>query len=93
MPTHFQLLNFNPIIDAVVIGSNNLIILANYTHLIAWEFDKMKWQSKRLAWDGFEIIEVSTKSIIGKYFDVRTDNFELFEVDILTGNSKGGVEE
>ncbi len=52
----------------------------------------VRWRTKRLAWDGLTIVEVSGRALIGEFWDVREDAMKTFEVDLETGAQRGGVE-
>nr|WP_276320231.1 hypothetical protein [Corallococcus coralloides] len=38
-----------------------------------------------------KIFQVTERSIIGEYWDMRTEATRTFEVDLATGAQKGGV--
>ncbi|QAT81655.1 hypothetical protein EJ065_0040 [Corallococcus coralloides] len=46
-----------------------------------------------LSWDGLKFVQMKERSIIGEYWDMRTEAMQTFEVDLATGAQKGGVEE
>ncbi|WP_279637405.1 hypothetical protein [Corallococcus interemptor] len=39
-----------------------------------------------------KIVQVTERSIIGEYWDMRTEAMQTFEVDLATGSQEGGVE-
>ena len=81
-----------PIIDVRISKAQKLIIFADYTELIAYNDSGVKWKTKRLSWDSLKIIELSNSYIKGEYYDIRSEANEFFEVDLVSGVSKGGVE-
>ena len=81
-----------PIIDVVSAQTARLIIFADYTELVAYGEDGMKWRTKRLALDGLRIIEVGECTLVGEYEDLRSESVQRFEVDLLTGSSRGGID-
>nr|WP_276320230.1 hypothetical protein [Corallococcus coralloides] len=40
-----------------------------------------------------KFVQMKERSIIGEYWDMRTEAMQTFEVDLATGAQKGGVEE
>jgi len=82
-----------PIIDVREASDPFLVILANYTELLAYGEYGEQWRTRRLAWDGLKITGVSAGSIMGEYWDMRNDETRIFKVDLATGASTGGVED
>ena len=81
-----------PVMDARTVVSHNIIVFADYTELIAYNRDGIKWCTDRLSYDGFRIVDVSDSSIKGEYWDIRNEKNEYFEVSLQTGSKKGGFE-
>jgi hypothetical protein len=69
-----------------------MVVFANYTELVAYGESGMKWRTKRLAWDGLKVIAVGDRTRVGEYWDFREEGMRRFEVDLLTGAARGGVE-
>lgn len=91
-PKNWEEIKYIPIIDARISKAQKLIIFADYTELIAYNDSGVKWKTKRLSWDNLKIIELSDNYIKGEYYDIRSEVNEFFEVDLVSGISKGGVE-
>lgn len=81
-----------PIIDVRALPGAGLVVFANYTELLAFGKEGMKWQTKRIAWDGLKIVAVGDQTIVGEYWDIREEAMQRFEVDLATGAARGGVE-
>ncbi len=81
-----------PIIDARAVPSAGLVVFSNLTELVAYGAAGVRWRTKRLAWDGLKIVELTELSIIGEYLDIRTETLKRFEVDLADGRGSGGVE-
>ncbi len=84
-------LPLQPITDIRVVPEKGLIVFADLTRLVAYSGEGVKWETGRLAFDGFDIVELSNGRIVGKYYDIRSEADEVFEVDLDSGNVKGGV--
>lgn len=61
-------------------------------YLVAYGRDGLKWRTKRLAWEGLEIVAVVEQTVIGEYWDIHEEAMQRFEVDLTTGLARGGVE-
>ena len=91
-PKYCEIIDAIPIIDVHAIPTKNIVVFADYTKLVAYDETKIKWKTKRLAWDGFKIIMASEECIKGKYYDLRSEGDEFFEVNLSTGEHIGGIE-
>lgn len=91
-PSSWEEVSVIPVMDSRAVPAAGIVVFANYTELVAYDVDGLKWSTKRLAWDGLRILEVSAHTIVGEYWDIRSEAMERFEVDLATGTSRGGVE-
>lgn len=82
-----------PILDVRAVTSAGIVVFANYTELIAHDERGEKWRTKRLAWDGFEIVAINAHKLVGEYLPMGENLAQRFEVDLVTGEARGGVEE
>jgi hypothetical protein len=48
------------------------------------------WRTRRLSWDGFNAVRLSTETIRGDAWNPVEDRWMPFEVDLATGASEGG---
>jgi hypothetical protein len=90
-PTDWDIVKSIPVIDVRSVSSQDIILFANYTELIAYNSLGVKWQTKRLAFDSFKIVELTDSYLKGEYYDIRSESKETFEVDLLTGKHKGSL--
>lgn len=81
-----------PVVDVRALARAGLVVFANYTELLAFGEQGVKWRTKRLAWDGLKIVAVGDRTIVGEYWDIREEATQRFEVDLGTGTARGGVE-
>ncbi len=91
-PEEWEEIKLIPIIDVQVIEEKNIIIFAGLTELCAYNSNGLLWISSRISWDSLTINGNNGTVIKGKYYDMRVEDYSEFEVDIETGNVKGGVE-
>lgn len=90
-PDAWEGVNAEPITDGRPIPKADIVVFASYTELVAYGERGMRWRTKRLAWDGLDLIEVGDWALVGEYRDLD-DRMRRFEVDLLTGAACGGVE-
>ena len=91
-PVDWAEIDAAPILNVKVSEALQIIVFADYTGLIAYNNDGIVWRSVQLVYDGFKIISVKDSILIGTYFDPRNDEETMFEVDLTTGVSKGGID-
>jgi hypothetical protein len=91
-PSAWQKVNAIPIVDVRPIPEAGLVVFANYTELLAYDDQGTRWRTKRLAWDGFRILIESDRTLVGEYWDNREETTRRFEVDLGTGETRGGIE-
>ena len=91
-PRSWEMVRAVPIIDVRAVPSAGMVVFANFTEMVAYGAEGPRWRTKRLAWDGLKIVEVTDTSIIGEYWDIREEATQKFEVDLATGAHHGSVE-
>ncbi|XXF77087.1 hypothetical protein P2318_29140 [Myxococcaceae bacterium GXIMD 01537] len=91
-PRTWEPIGVMPIIDARPVPSAGVVVFTNFTEMVAYGAEGIRWRTKRLAWDGLRVVEVTDRSIIGEYWDLREETTQRFEVDLATGAQRGGVE-
>ncbi|GGF23845.1 hypothetical protein [Flavobacterium limi] len=73
-----------PIMDVRSIKSQNIIVFADFTDLIGYDKNGIKWH-ERVANDGFKITEITDTYLRGEFWDIRNETNTTFEVDLLSG--------
>lgn len=91
-PESWENVRAMPVVDVRAVPRAGLVIFASYTELFGYDRDGLKWQTKRLAWDGFEIVDIDDRKLTGKYWEIRDEAMAEFEVDLLDGATRGGVD-
>jgi len=92
-PRQWEMVRANPIIDVRPIPACGIIVFANFTEMVAYGQEGIRWRTKRLAWDDLKITEVSDTFIKGEFWDIRSEAMASFVVDLATGSHKGGIGE
>ena len=90
-PEKWEFIKAIPIFTVQLIPVHKIIVFSNYTELIAYDDHGIKWCTERIALDGLKIKGIYDTIIKGEYWDDRNDNYKDFEVDILTGDQRGGI--
>jgi len=93
IPTVWEPIQTRPIIDVRPVYAMRIIVFASFNELTAYDNNGLKWKTKRLTWDGMNIIQVTDHIIRGEFFDIATERYESFVVDLETGNHEGGIKD
>ncbi|NPD26989.1 MULTISPECIES: hypothetical protein [Corallococcus] len=92
-PSTWEPVQVAPVTDVRAVPAAGVVVFADFTEMVAYGAEGLRWRTKRLSWDGLKIVQVTERSIIGEYWDMRTEATQTFEVDLATGAQKGGVDE
>jgi hypothetical protein len=92
-PTVWDEVSITPVIDVRPIRAHSIIVIANFTELVAYGRAGIKWRTRRLTWDSLQITEVTDASIKGEFWDILSEAMETFIVDLETGADSGGIED
>lgn len=90
-PALFKLVKSCPVIDAISIPSNNLMVFYDFTEVSAYGENGLVWETKRISWDGIKIDEVTSNEIIGQSWDAPNEEYVEFRVNLTNGFHKGGA--
>lgn len=91
-PDEWEVVPAVPIVDVQVALAANVVVFANNTELLAYDMTGLKWRTKRIAWDSLSIVAMHERTLVGEYWDMRQEATQRFEVDLATGEVRGGVE-
>lgn len=92
-PEDWQEVKAIPVMDVRPVKSQNILVFADYTELVAYDETGIKWRTERLAYDRFKITEVTDRSLKGEFWNIRNEANEIFEVDLVTGSQVGGIKD
>lgn len=82
-----------PIASAIQVESHRLVLFVGLTRIEAWDAYGKRWCSRELSWDGIDITGIRGGDVVGRGFDLPPEGDAVeFSVDLLTGESKGGVD-
>ncbi|HEY5056353.1 MAG TPA: hypothetical protein VII58_09345 [Acidobacteriaceae bacterium] len=83
-------LPLRPITQILPAPAAHLILLAGFHNILAVDANGLRWQSKRLSWEGVSMIEVSDLRLHGTGWNLHTDREVPFSIDLATGDHEGG---
>jgi hypothetical protein len=72
------------------LAEQHLLVFASFHSLLAWGRDGKAWQTGRLSWDGVRMTAVRGETLIGLGWQMSTDRELEFEVNLKTGQHRGG---
>lgn len=84
-PGQFRQVSFRPVLLVRPVVEHGLLLFGGHHSLQAWGSEGRMWESPRLSWEGFEIMEVSGDLLYGTGWDLMTDSDVTFTVDLRTG--------
>lgn len=88
-PLRWMQIEQRPVIQVRLVPELNLMLFAGFTSITGLESSRL-WTSERLSWEGLSITSIQGATLHGLGWDAVTDKEVSFEVDLLTGKSKGG---
>lgn len=80
-----------PIQDVRAIAELSLLVFADYTDLVAYGVEGMRWLSQSVSWDGITILSADQNGILGLGWDARIEKEVGFFVDVRSGRVEGGA--
>jgi hypothetical protein len=81
---------YRPVIAVTPVAERDLLIFSSFHSLLAWGRSGKAWQTSRLSWDGLHITGVRGETLFGLGWDMSTDRELEFEVNLKTGEHRGG---
>lgn len=90
-PAQWLRMEQRPVVDLRVLPQHGLLLFAGFTAITATNSSGIAWTTARLSWEGLTITEISGDILRGKGWDALADKEAPFEVDLKTGQHKGGA--
>lgn len=90
-PESWEMVDATPIIDVRLIPNHGIIVFAEFTGLVAYDSNGVRWRTGRLTWDNLRLTKVTDTIIGGEFWDIRSETIESFAVDLATGTHRGGA--
>ncbi len=90
LPSRWEQVEYRPVTEIRALPEQGLLLFSGFHSLLAWGQDGKAWQSGRLTWEGVRITHVAANRLFGFGWDMKTDREMEFEVDLKTGQHRGG---
>jgi hypothetical protein len=90
-PARWDQVEYRPVTEIRALAEPDLLLFAGFHSLLAWGREGKAWQTSRLSWDGLRITSVRGATLLGLGWEMRTDRELEFEVNLQTGEHKGGA--
>lgn len=80
-----------PILDVKILLENELLLLSDYTGVVAWGRNGLAWRTCPVAFNGVEILYSDENYIYGSTLDEDGPNpYAPFQIEVKTGRTTGG---
>ena len=89
-PKRYEVMPIGPIQEVRPLHALALLLFADYTELAAYGAGGQRWITRRVSWDGIEILRADAKGILGRAWDATREAKVGFFVDPETGRVEGG---
>ena len=90
-PLEWFQLQQRPVIEVRSLPELQLLVFAGFTEISGLGPSGPPWVTERLSWEGLSITEIQGHTLRGLGWDALTDKEVPFEVDLRTGESRGGA--
>lgn len=84
-PGRWEQVEYRPVLAVTALLPQRLLLFSGHQSLMAYGVNGKAWETGRLSWEGFRILEVHGASLTGVGWDLITDREYQFEVDLETG--------
>jgi hypothetical protein len=89
-PKQWEQIAYRPVTSVTPVADHDLLIFSSFHSLLAWGRAGKVWQTGRLSWDGLSVTGVRGETLLGLGWDMETDEEREFEVNLKTGEHRGG---
>ncbi len=84
-PQQWEMIGYRPVLAVTPLMSQQLLLFSGHQSLIAYGPNGRAWETRRLSWEGIQILEVREASLTGLGWDLITDREFQFEVNLKNG--------
>lgn len=89
-PTRWEQVVYRPVTEVTPVPEHALLLFSSFHSLLAWGREGEAWQTGRLSWDGIRVTSIQESTLLGFGWDLKTDQELPFEVNLKTGEHRGG---
>ncbi len=90
-PEQCTLIGLRPAVQVLTAESTRLLLFVGFHTVVAWGKDGLAWETAKLSHEGVRITQVGDETLTGFGWDMMSDKELEFEVDLRTGEHRGGV--
>lgn len=90
-PQRWMQIEQRPVVEVKPVAELKLLLFAGFSSITALGESQRLWTTERLSWEGISLADIQGQTLHGMGWDAITDKEVAFEVDLLTGNSRGGA--
>ena len=90
-PQRWKQVEQRPVMEVRAVPELKLLLFSGFTTITALAESQRVWTTERLSWEGVSIKEIQGRVLRGTAWDAIADKEVPFEVDLITGGSKGGA--
>ena len=90
-PERWMQIEQRPVTEVRPVPELKLLLFTGFTSITALGASQQLWTTERLSWEGVTVTQIQGTALHGFGWDAITDKEVPFEVDLLTGKSKGGA--
>lgn len=90
-PARWMQIEQRPVTEVRPVPELKLLLFTGFTSITVLGESQRLWTTERLSWEGVSVKDIQGAALHGMGWDAVTDKEVPFEVDLLTGKSKGGA--
>lgn len=90
-PQRWRQVEQRPVVQVRSVPELQRLLFVGFTSITLLEESGRIWTTERLSWEGLTISKIGDGKLFGLGWDMMTDKEVSFEVDLITGNAKGGA--
>ncbi len=84
-PGAWDQVEYRPVLAVIPLVEQGLLLFSGHQSMVAYGPKGKAWETRRLSWEGFQVLKVEGTSLTGLGWDLITDREYEFEVDLRTG--------
>ncbi len=86
-PDGYQQLSLSPVLDVIPAVEAGVLVLANYTDVLAWDRTGTRWLAERVSYDGIRNLHADSGTLRGLAWSPM-DGEHPFALDLATGSPR-----
>ena len=91
-PSRWEKVEVFPVLGVYPVPQHDVLIFKDYTRLVAYGSEGVRWRTERLAYDDFDVVDVTDLYLHCELWSLRSEKKVGFTVEIVTGKVHGNDE-